>query len=93
MRYSVQSRDRIFVKGYGFWYFAKNVGVKLLQKEKLKKLEVTGDLISNKVVDRITTISKKSKHNNSEKVPNENHKKYLKKDIYLQKKNIKLLMI
>ena len=24
--YSVQPRDRIFVKGYGFLYFAKNVG-------------------------------------------------------------------
>ena len=23
MRYSVQSRDRIFVKGYGFSFFAK----------------------------------------------------------------------
>ena len=47
MRYSVQSRDlisrifnqsRIFVKGYGFRSFVKNVGVKLLQKEKLKKI-------------------------------------------------------
>ena len=26
MRYSVQPRDRIFVKGYGFLYFAKNMG-------------------------------------------------------------------
>ena len=26
MRYSVQPRDRIFVKGYGFWSFAKNMG-------------------------------------------------------------------
>ena len=26
MRYSVQSRDQIFVKGYGFLSFAKNVG-------------------------------------------------------------------
>ena len=25
-RYSVQSRDRIFVKGYGFFSFAKNMG-------------------------------------------------------------------
>ena len=24
--YSVQPKDRIFVKGYGFLYFAKNVG-------------------------------------------------------------------
>ena len=26
MRYSVQPRDRIFVKGYGFSSFAKNTG-------------------------------------------------------------------
>ena len=26
MRYSVQPRDRIFVKGYGFLHFAKNMG-------------------------------------------------------------------
>ena len=26
MRYSVQPRDRIFVKGYGFLAFAKNMG-------------------------------------------------------------------
>ena len=38
MRYSIQSRDRIFVKGYGFRSLAKSVGVKLLQKEKLKKI-------------------------------------------------------
>ena len=25
-RYSVQPRDRIFIKGYGFWSFAKNMG-------------------------------------------------------------------
>ena len=26
MRYKVQTRDRIFVKGYGFLSFAKNMG-------------------------------------------------------------------
>ena len=26
MRYLVQPRDRIFVKGYGFLFFAKNTG-------------------------------------------------------------------
>ena len=28
MRYSVQPRDRIFVKSYGFLSFAKNLGKK-----------------------------------------------------------------
>ena len=31
MRYSVQPRDRIFVKCYGFLFFAKNMG-KILVK-------------------------------------------------------------
>ena len=26
VRVSVQSRDRMFLKGYGFFYFAKNMG-------------------------------------------------------------------
>ena len=29
MRYSVQPRDRIFVKGYRFFSFAKNMGKKI----------------------------------------------------------------
>ena len=32
MRYSIEPRDRIYAKGYGFLSFAKNVG-----KEKLYK--------------------------------------------------------
>ena len=31
MRYSVQSRDMIFVKGYGFLSFAKYMGKKLVK--------------------------------------------------------------
>ena len=30
-RYSVQSRDRIFVKDYEFWSFAKNVGKNVIR--------------------------------------------------------------
>ena len=37
MRYSVQPRDRIFVKGYGFLYFTKNMG-KNIDKNISKKL-------------------------------------------------------
>ena len=29
MRYSIEPRDQIFVKDYGFWYFAKYVGKSL----------------------------------------------------------------
>ena len=36
-RYSVQPRDRIFVKGYGFLSFTKNMG-KSIGKNKSKNL-------------------------------------------------------
>ena len=37
MRYSVQPRDRIFVKGYGFFSFAKNMGKNIFLKYFFKK--------------------------------------------------------
>ena len=51
-----------------------------------KPAEATGDLIDNKIADKITKISRNSQQNNSEAVTNKNDKKYLKKYIYLQKK-------
>ena len=33
MRYSIEPRDRIYVKGYGFLSFAKNMGKNLSNKE------------------------------------------------------------
>ena len=30
MKYSIEPRDRIYVKGYGFLYFAKNMGKNFL---------------------------------------------------------------
>ena len=82
MRYSIEPRDRIYVKGYGFLSFAKNMGKNLSNKygQKLldsakkstadaiktaskraiqKTAEATGDLISNKVADKTTSVSKK----------------------------------
>ena len=79
MRYSIEPRERRYVKGYGFVSFernfsdkyskslmdkgidvskkfAKDVGKKIL-KETAK---ATGDLIGNKIADRITSASKKS---------------------------------
>ena len=99
MRYSVQPLHIMFVKGYGFLAFAKNMGknrknisknsrskyvqkllheakqsaadaIKTLQKESFKKtVEATGDLIGNKIANRITKVSK-----NSETVTNEHDK-------------------
>ena len=82
MRYSLEPRDRIYVKGYGFLSFAKNIGKSLSNKygQKLldsakksttdvikntskraiqKTAEATGDLIGNKIADKITSVSKK----------------------------------
>ena len=39
MRYSIEPRDRIYVKGYGFLSFAKNVGKILSNKYGQKLLD------------------------------------------------------
>ena len=81
MRYSIEQRDRIYVKGYGFLSFAKNMGkslsneygqkildsaktsttdaIKTASKRAIQKTEATGDLIDNKIADKITSVSKK----------------------------------
>ena len=83
MRYSIEPRERIYVKGYGFLSFAKNMGKNLSNKDSKKLLDsakksttdaiktaskrviqktadATGDLIRNKIADKITSVSKKS---------------------------------
>ena len=82
MRYSIEPRDRTYVKGYGFLSFAKKLGknlsnkysqkiidtakistthaIKTASKRAIQKTaEATGDLICNKIADKITSISKK----------------------------------
>ena len=91
MRYSIEPRDRIYVKEYGFLSFAKKMrkslskkfGQKLLDSAKKsttdaiktaskraiqKTAEATGDLIGNKIVDKISVLKKPAKelHNNDE---------------------------
>ena len=39
MRYSIEPRDRIYVKGYGFLSFAKNTGKSLSNKYGQKRLD------------------------------------------------------
>ena len=39
MRYSIEHRDRIYVKGYGFLSFAKNMGKSLSNKYGQKLLD------------------------------------------------------
>ena len=93
MRYSIESRDRIYAKVYGFLPFAENMGKNLRNKyvQKLydsakksttdaigiaskraiqKTAKATGDLIGNKIANKITGFSKKKPakelHNNDE---------------------------
>ena len=69
MRYRIEPRERIFVKGYGFMSFARNFNdkygkslrnasktfAKTAGKEILKEtVKATGDLIGNKIADKIT---------------------------------------
>ena len=79
MRYSIEPRDRIYVKRYGFLPFAKNIGknlsnknsqeiiftakknttdaIKTASKRAIQKTaEATGDLIGNKIAEKITNI-------------------------------------
>ena len=88
MWYLIEPRDRIYVKGYGFLSFAKNMGkslsykygqtlfdsakksttdaIKAASKRAIQKIaEATGDLIGNKIADKITSFSKKCNNNNN----------------------------
>ena len=82
MRDSIEPKERRYVKGYGFLFFAKNIGrnlsnkygqklvdtakifatdvLKTASKRAIQKIaKVTGDLVGNKIADKITSISKK----------------------------------
>ena len=99
MKYSIEPRHRIYVKGYGFLSFAKNMsnkyGQKLFDTAKKsttdairtaskraiqKNAKATGDLIGNKIADKITSISKKPVKElpiNDEDVKITNKKRYI----------------
>ena len=111
MRYSTEPRDRIYVKGYGFLSFAKNMGKNLSNKygqyllDSAKKsttdaiktaseraiqktAEATGDLIGNKIADKITSVSKKS----TKELPNDKtsrcRKSYSYEKIHISRRKI-----
>ena len=56
MRYSIEPRDRIYVKGYGFLSFAKNMGKHLSNKYSQKPL----DSAKKSTMDAIKTTSKRA---------------------------------
>ena len=60
MRYSIEPRDRIYVKGYGFLSFAKNIGKSLSNKYGQKLL----DSAKKSATDGIKATSKKNNPKN-----------------------------
>ena len=56
MRYSIKLRDRIYVKGYGFLSFTKNMGKNLSNKYVQKLL----DSAKKSTPDAIKTTSKRA---------------------------------
>ena len=95
MRYSLEPRDRLYVKGYGFMSFARSMGnkygkklvntgkksatdaIKTASKRTIQKIaKAIGDLIGNKIADKIISVSKKkSNNNNDDNVELSTHKK------------------
>ena len=108
MCYSIEPRERRYVKGYGFLSFARNLGThttkvaknlnnkygqkladsakksatdafKIASKRAIQKTaEATGDLVNNKIADKITSYSKKTgnePHSNdvSNEIPKERY--------------------
>ena len=55
MRYSIEPRDRIYVKGYGFFFFTKDMGKNLSNKYRQKLL----DSAKKSTTDAIKTASKR----------------------------------
>ena len=62
MRYSTEPRDRIYVKGYGFLFFVKNIGKILSNKYGQKLL----DSAKKSTTDAIKTASKTAIQNAAE---------------------------
>ena len=70
MRYSIKPRDRIYVKGYGFWSFAKNMGKVLNNKCAATSATNIGqkllDSAKKSITDAIKTASKRAIQKTSE---------------------------
>ena len=56
MRYSIEPRDRIYVKGYGFMSFAKNIGKNLSNKYSQKII----DTAKKSATDVLKTVSQRA---------------------------------
>ena len=56
MRYSIEPRERVYIKGYGFLSFAKNIGKNLINKYGQKLL----DSAKKSTADAMKTTSKRA---------------------------------
>ena len=61
MGYSIEPRERIYVKGYGFLFFAKNKGKSLSNKYAQKRL----DSAQRSTTDALKTTSERAIQKNS----------------------------
>ena len=68
MRYLIEPKDRIYVKGYGFLSLARNMFKNLSNKYRAiqKPSEATGDLTGNKIADKITNDDAQNDDANNE---------------------------
>ena len=102
MRYSIESRERRFVKGYGFMSFARNfsdkyskslmekgidVSKKFAQTAGKKILKETAKATGDLIGNKIERLQSASKNHMMKLIM-----KYQKKDIFLLKKDKKLWM-
>ena len=72
---------------------SKTDAIKTASKRAIQKAaEATGDLIGNKIADKITSFSKKSNNNNNNNNNEDAELATHKKDTYLQKKDSKVSM-
>ena len=87
MRYSIEPRDRIYIKGYGFLSFAKNMGKSLSNKYGQKLLDSakksTTDAMKTASKTAIQKIAEATRHlignKIADKITNVSHKKSTKK--------------
>ena len=75
MRYLTERRKRKYAEGYGIFSFARKFGDKNGKKlridaAKIAEAEATGNLIGNKIADKITSVGK-SKNKGKENETNE----------------------
>ena len=63
MRYSIETRERRYVKGYGFLSFAKNIGIdaaKVAKNMSNKYSQKIVDTAKKSATDAIKTVSKRA---------------------------------